>query len=480
MVTATNTSVEPLTLTAISDSVDGDVIDVLGLPAAQTTCDDLAGSSIASGATITCTFVVPVNGNAGDSVTDTVTVAATDGNGHVATDQAGASVAITDVAPALLVSKSTATPTISEPRADVVYDVVVTNSSSELVQLVTLTDQISGGTVRSLLALSGSITQTTCLLPTVLAGGSYSCSFTAHVTGNAGQIVPDVVRVVGVDDDGSRAEASDDATVLITDVLPAISVDKSASPTVVAEPGGPVTYTVVVSNLTAESVTIGSIVDAIGGGAPSAVGGSCAARVGTTLAGHASTTCTFVVAVTADASAGPVTDTVTVTATDDEDHTATAADSATVTITDVLPSITVTKSPLPATIAEPGGMVTFTVGVHNTSVEPVTIDAIVDAVGGGTPVDVASVVGTCDELIGDTLAAGASTTCTFELFVAGNGGTVVDDTVTVSAGDNEGNQATASAAASVTVTDVAPQITVTKTAPIRHRSSNLVARSPTR
>jgi uncharacterized repeat protein (TIGR01451 family) len=463
-VTATNTSVEPLTITSISDAVaGGPTINVLTLPPAKTTCGPLAGTTLAIGATATCTFKAPALGDAGATVTDTVTVTATDGDDHAASGHASASVGVTDVAPTLLVNKSTATPTIAEPAGDVTYTVVVTNTSGEGVTLTTLTDKI-GATVRSLLAPSGPITTTTCSLGTIAAGGTTTCSFTAHVTGNAGDVVTDTARAVGIDNDGTSAEASDNATVAFTDVLPSISVDKTAAPGTIAEPGGAVVYTVGITNLTAEPVTLASIVDAVGAGAPAPVAGSCAALVGTTLAGHASTTCSFIASVTADAAAGSVTDTVTVKAHDDEDHTATAADSATVTVTDVLPTITVSKTPSPSSIAEPGGNVTFTVGVHNTSVEPVTIDAIVDAIGGGTPVDLATVDGTCDDLIGDSLAPGATVTCHFQLFVAGNAAAVVDDLVTVSAGDNDGNQATGTAGARVTVTDVAPHISVTKTA----------------
>ena len=59
------------------------------------------------------------------------------------------------------------------------------------------------------------------------------------------------------------------------------------------------------------------------------------------------------------------------------------SDSATVTITGVASSIAVTKTPAPTTVDEPGGNVTFTVRVDNTSpVDSVTISSLTDDVHG--------------------------------------------------------------------------------------------------
>jgi hypothetical protein len=46
--------------------------------------------------------------------------------------------------------------------------------------------------------------------------------------------------------------------VTFTDVLPTITVDKAADPTSLPEPGGPVEFTVVVTNNSSESVTLTS------------------------------------------------------------------------------------------------------------------------------------------------------------------------------------------------------------------------------
>ena len=459
----TNTSVEPLTLSTLSDVVNGNTINVFTLPVARTTCLPLHNATIAAGATVSCTFIAPVAGNAGANVTDTLTAHAVDGDANDASAQATATVGITDVAPTVVVTKSTATPTLPEPGGPVVYDVTVHNTAAEAVTLTTLTDQVGAGPVLNLTAVAGPITQTTCALGPIAAGATLTCHFTIGVSGNAGATVNDTVKAVVVDDDQTTAQSQDSATVQITDVLPVITVTKDANKATVPEPGASVTYTVGITNQTAEAVVLSSISDQVGAAAPFAVAGTCDDLIGTTLAPHASTSCTFSLTVSGNAGA-TVIDTVTVGAHDDEQHNTTGADTASVGVTDVLPTITVTKSPAPGSVTEPGGNVTFTVGITNTSVESVTIDAIVDAVGGGTPVDLATIPGTCDDKIGTSLAPGASTSCTFVLFVAGNASSVVNDAVTVSAGDNDGNQATKTATANVTVTDVQPTITVTKSA----------------
>ena len=83
-VTITNTSVEPLTISSIVDTVGGSTFDVLGLPAGRTTCLPLAGTSVAPGGTVQCTFSAPVSGNANHTVTDKVDVQTKDSDGNVA------------------------------------------------------------------------------------------------------------------------------------------------------------------------------------------------------------------------------------------------------------------------------------------------------------------------------------------------------------------------------------------------------------
>ena len=101
--------------------------------------------------------------------------------------------------------------------------------------------------------------------------------------------------------------------------------------------------------------------------------------------------------------AGTYPDTATATGKDNEGNTATGSDSARSTVTDVKPTVDITKSATPSKLPWPGGTFTFTLTIKNTSIEPVTITALTDTninpVPGG--------------LVGKTLAAGETKTVTY-------------------------------------------------------------------
>ena len=135
--------------------------------------------------------------------------------------------------------------------------------------------------------------------------------------------------------------------------------------------------------------------------------------------------------------AGTYPNTVTAKAIDNENNEATATASATVTVTDVLPLISVTKVADPLTMAEPGGLFTFTYVVTNNSVETVTLTSVTDSVIGviTLPADV-------------TLAPVSSSAAMTGTWTYTETGTY-PNTVTAKAIDNESNEATATASASV-------------------------------
>ena len=87
------------------------------------------------------------------------------------------------------------------------------------------------------------------------------CSFRANVAGDAGASVTDVVTATARDLRNNLLTDDDDAVVTITDVKPLLQVDKSVSPSVVAEPGGTVNYTVVVTNPSKEELTLTTLSD---------------------------------------------------------------------------------------------------------------------------------------------------------------------------------------------------------------------------
>lgn len=153
------------------------------------------------------------------------------------------------------------------------------------------------------------------------------------------------------------------------DVLPDVSVTKTAAPTAVAESGGDVTFTFVVANVGTETFKIESLSDSVFG----TLTGDDDCKVGTSLA--AGTTCelSIVRRLTGSASAGH-TNVVTVVVADAEKNQDTATDDAVVQFTPpgppppvvvTQPAIRVVKSASASTVYE-GDDVTYRYVVTNT------------------------------------------------------------------------------------------------------------------
>ena len=79
-----------------------------------------------------------------------------------------------------------------------------------------------------------------------------TCSFTATVSGNAGDLHRNVATVTGQDEDHRPVTDNDFAEVEITDIVPSIKVTKTADPVTLPEPG-PVEFTVEVENTSVSS-----------------------------------------------------------------------------------------------------------------------------------------------------------------------------------------------------------------------------------
>ena len=111
----------------------------------------------------------------------------------------------------------------------------------------------------------------------------------------------------------------------------------------------------------------------------------------------------------------------------------------------LLQAVAVSKTADPTSLPEPGGTVTFTVGVTNTSVRAVTLTSLVDDVHGNLDGQ-----GTC--ALNQTIAAGDAYQCAFTADVTGSAGDSEVDTITVVASDGEGNSAVIFADATVIIT----------------------------
>jgi hypothetical protein len=112
--------------------------------------------------------------------------------------------------------------------------------------------------------------------------------------------------------------------------------------------------------------------------------------------------------------------------------------------------------------------VTYTVTMKNKATTvSLTIDSINDDIYGdlGDATNTNVTNNTCPSKIGTVLAAGASTSCTFDAFVSGNSGDSVTDTATVCGTDSQNHSGLCGHDdATVDITDVAVAPTLAKTA----------------
>ncbi len=447
-VVVTNTGVEPLTLATLVDSVYGD-LDGQGdctLPQLDLAPDEAYG----------CSFSAPVAGDAGDEQSNTVTALVYDDEDNFVYGDDDATVTITDVEPSIEVSKTAEPTSIPEPGGSVTFTLEVANTGVETVTLTSLVDDVCGNVANS---SNPDLMSTTCAIGgAVPVDGTYRCTFQAAVSGEPG-LYPNTVTATAEDNEGNTADDDDDATVTITDVEPAIEVSKTADPTSVPEPGGDVEFTVVVTNTGVEPLTLATLVDSVYGDLDGQ--GDCTLPQ-LDLAPDEAYGCSFSAPVAGDAG-DEQSNTVTALVYDDEDNFVYGDDKATVTITDVLPTIAVSKAASPSSLPEPGGSVTFTLEVANTGVETVTLTSLVDDVYGDVT-DLGNlhlVSTTC--AIGGAIPALGTYRCAFQALVSGEPG-LYANTVTATVEDNEGNTADDDDDATVTITDVEPAIEVSKTA----------------
>lgn len=139
----------------------------------------------------------------------------------------------------------------------------------------------------------------------------------------------------------------------------------------------------------------------------------------------------------------------------------------TVQVTNLAPAISVTKTTDKSEVKEPGESVLFTIEVTNTKPvgehwdDPIQLYSLVDSDFGDLDGK-----GSCDLSSPDaSLSPQASYTCSFSEFIGGDYPTDPHmNTVTAMARDNENDDATAMATASVNIVDVPSNITLVKTA----------------
>jgi uncharacterized repeat protein (TIGR01451 family) len=468
-VVVTNTSVEPVTVTSLTDDIFGNLLDPANPNVTANDCP-AQGLFLTVAGSLSCSFDAFVAGDFGDpNHVDTVTVVVEDNETNSANAADQASVSFTDAAPSVTVTKTASPGSVSEPGATVTFSVTVQNTSAEPVTVTSLTDDIFGNLLDP---ANPSVTSNGCPAQSTSlgVGGTLSCSFDAFVSGDYGD--PDhqnTVTGVVEDDDTNTANDSDDATVVFADVLPSISVSKTPAPGAVSEPGGTVTFSVVVTNTSVEPVTITSLTDDVFGNLldpanPSVSANDCPAQ-STALGLGGTLSCSFDAFVAGDAGDPDHVNRVTAFAQDDDANSVSEFDDASVTFNDELPTVSVSKTATPGSVSEPGATVTFSVVVTNTSVEPVSVTSLTDSVFGNLldPANPSVSANDCPAQ-STALGVGGTLSCSFDGFVAGDAGDPDHlNTVTAVVEDDDGNSANGNDSATVNFLDVLPSVGVTKT-----------------
>jgi hypothetical protein len=331
-----NTSVESLTLTVLNDSVFGNLLDPANPNVTANTCP-AQSTAIGIGATLSCSFDGFVAGDAGEpDHLNTVGATAVDVSSNPATGFDSATVSFLDVLPSVGLSKTPSVTSVLEPGATVTFSLLLTNSSVEPVTVVGLTDDIFGDLLDP---ANPNISANSCLaIPaTIGVSGFFACSFDGLVAGGYGE--PDHENTVtfdAQDDEGNAATDDASATVAFGDVIPMALLTKSPSTGTLPEPGGPVTFSVQITNTVGEALSLDALTDDVFGNLrdpanPNVDSNTCVGI--NTIGGNSSVTCSFTAALAGLFGDPDHVDTVTATLSDDDENSVTASDDATVAFT---------------------------------------------------------------------------------------------------------------------------------------------------
>lgn len=363
---------------------------------------------------------------------------------------------------------------LPEPGGPMTLTVTVQNTTpGEALTLTSLTATPLGPIATTVISQTTGDVDTNCLFPQELTpadavganGGLYSCRFAVDLRGESA-VYTDVVTATLVDGEGNTVTPGAEVKVAITDVEPQAVLTGVATPYVLMEPGGVVTFTLTISNVSAiDAVTLTQLVDSVYGDLTTAADPmlSTTCLVPTRLAAHgqpdASYTCTLIVDVR-DSPPDVLVNTMTATVVDNEGSTDTALSSAKVVVADLTSSIKVFARANLSNLAEPGGDILLTVEVENTSVaDRVTLEFLADNQFG-------PLAGLCPQTVQlpMQLDPGERLTCSFSQRITGNARDHHQNVVTVMGIDDDGALVSDSAELRVEITDIPPNVTVTASA----------------
>lgn len=415
-----NESAENVTITSLTDSN----------PGTTTTLNAYVNQTLTPGQIINVSYNVTHTDFGTYSNEALITVRDDDGN--TASDKDTETVMVRDVLPSVSINKTCPNPTLQEPGGVFQYTIIVTNIGIEAFVIEEFTDTNPEAAV-VLQPYIGA---------TLQSGESITLMYSAtHTEAN---LYPNIAQVKVHDNEGNRVTKNDNENVTVVDELPVVNIEKTATPITLPEPGGAFAYTVVVTNGSAEPVTITALTDSNLEGAE-----AMGPLVGTTLAAGASRTINYSVTHT---QAGAYSNTASVTVTDNENNTATDSDSETVNVADEVPVVDIKKTASVISMAEPGGMFDFTIVITNAGTEAFTITGLTDT----NPDALAALA----PYINTSIAAGGQITINYSVPHAQAG--VYNNTATVTVIDNESNTANDSDTETVTVRDMLPEISIVK------------------
>jgi hypothetical protein len=429
-----NKSVEPVMLTKVVD-------DKLGTLYEWETGDEEIWIGVGAYHDLVGTFTKTYT-DAGE-YPNIVDAWAKDNEGNTAHDDDDAMVEVIDVMPVIELVKTADPLSRFEPGGLFAYSYRIYNKSVEPVMLTKVVDDILGtlyewetGDPEIWIPVDGNY----------LLAGVFTETYT-----DAGWY-PNVGEAWAKDNEGNTAYDDDEAMVQVIDVLPVIEVVKVADPLEMDEPGGEFTYTYRVYNHSVEPVWLTKVEDDILGILYEWETGD--AKIWIDVDDYYDLVGPFTWTYT---DAGEYPNIVDAWAMDNEENMAHDDDEAMVEVIDVIPMIELVKTADPLSRYEPGGLFTYTFTVYNHSVEPVWLTEVVDDKLGTLYEWVTGMPKIWIPVDGSYLLPGTFTKTYTEAGIYPN-------IAIAYAEDNEGNSVHDDDSRSVTIIDVLPEISITKTA----------------
>ncbi|PZO06111.1 MAG: hypothetical protein DCF27_13085, partial [Lysobacteraceae bacterium] len=389
-------------------------------------------TTLAPGASTTCTgthTITQAEINAG-VVNNSATASGTPPGGGTTTSPPDTTSTPIAAAPALTIDKTAGVPSGATAGSTIGYTFLVTNTGNVTITGIVINDvNLDAAAV--------------CPVTTLAPGASTTCTGTHTITQpeiNAG-VVNNSATASGTPPGGGTTTSPPDTTSTIINIVPRLTIDKTAGTPSGATAGSTIDYTFLVTNTGNVTIT-GIVIDDANLDAPAV----CPV---TTLLPGASTTCTGRHTITqAEVNAGVVNNSATATGTTPGGSTATSLPDTTSTPIAANPSLTIDKTAAVATYATVGQVIDYAYLVSNTGNVTITGITVLDD-------RIASV--SCPVT---TLQPGTSMTCTarYTIQAADLAGTPGSVTNIATANGTPTAGTLAPAVDSVTITEMAGEI----------------------